>query len=99
MGPKPNVLVSRRFTTACEGPVASLMGTILSPALGAESKVPSGVQYVVEGAVGVTTEGHVAVETSPGRSLKIESLLRSLVVVRLKGVPELAKMKGLKRKL
>jgi hypothetical protein len=75
------------------------MGTILSPDFGAESNVPSGVQYVVEGAVGATTEGHVAVETSPGRSLKIESLLRSLVVVILKGVPELATTNGLRRKL
>ena len=43
--------------------------------------------------------GHVAVETSPGRSLKMESLLRSLVVVMLKGDPELAIMNGLRRKL
>jgi hypothetical protein len=53
----------------------------------------------VDGAVGVTTEGQAAVDTNPGRSLKIESLLRSLVVVMLKGVPELAIMKGLRRKL
>ena len=31
LGPKPKVLVSRRFNTTCVGPVASLMGTILSP--------------------------------------------------------------------
>ena len=74
------------------------MGVIFSPAVGAALKVPSGVQYVEEGAVGVTVVGHVAVETKPGRSLKIESLLRSLVVVMLKGVPELATMNGLKRK-
>ena len=40
-------------------------------------------------------EGQVAVETRPGRSLKIESLLRSLGVVMLKGKPDQATMKGL----
>jgi hypothetical protein len=75
------------------------MGTILSPAVGAASKVPSGVQYMFEVGVNVADEAHVAVETSPGRSLKMESSLRSFLVVRLKGVPELATMKGLKRKL
>ena len=76
-----------------------MIGAIFSPAVGAALKVPSGVQYVVDGAMGDTTDGQVAVETNPGRSLKIESLLRSLAVVILKGVPELATMKGLRRKL
>jgi len=57
------------------------------------------VQYTVDGAVGATTVGHVAIEISPGRSLKIESLFRSFVVVILKGAPELATTNGLKRKL
>ena len=42
--------------------------------------------------------GQVAVETRPGRSLKIESPFRSVAVVTLMGEPELAIRNGLKRK-
>lgn len=74
------------------------MGTSFSPAVGIASKVPKGVQYTVDPAPGGTTVGQVAVETSPGRSLKIESPFRSVLVVMLKGLPALATKNGLKRK-
>jgi hypothetical protein len=48
--------------------------------------------------VKVVEVGQVVVETKPGRSLKMESSLRSSLTVMLKGVPELATINGLRRK-
>jgi len=64
------------------------VGTILSPAFGTESKVPSGVQYTVDGAVGATTVGHVRDRDQPGTSLKIESLFQIVRGGDIKGAPE-----------
>ncbi len=53
---------------------------------------------MVDGGVGVTAVGQVDLETSPGRSLKMESPFTSLGEVILNGDPELATRKGLRRK-
>src|ERR1700690_98266 len=87
--PKPMVLLRRRFTVNCDGPVPRFGGTIVAVAAGAISKLPNFV----------TTRfcGSVAEVAKDGRSLKIESPLRSWPMVKLNGMPELAIMNGLAR--
>ena len=74
----------------CDGPVPRFGGMMAVVAAGARSKLP----YFV------TTRfcGSVAEVANAGRSLKMESPLRSWPMVRLNGMPELAIMNGLARK-
>ena len=53
---------------------------------------------MLEDALGSTFFGQVVDETNPGRSLKIESPFTSSGTVMLYGDPELATIKGLRRK-
>jgi len=77
--PNPKVLLNRKFRVNRVGPVAGFTGIIFWPALGTVLKVPRGVQRTV-GVRFVRLE-HVAVDTKPGLSLKIESPFRSVPVV------------------
>src|SRR5207245_4943668 len=88
--PKPKVLVKRKFKVKRPGLVASLIGMTDAPGRVTKLKQPYGVSF----------EPAAPAEQFPGvaRVLNDAFPYKSCPVVILKGAPELAIIKGLKRK-
>src|SRR5208283_473636 len=73
--PNPKVLLRRKFMVNSIGPVPILIGMGVYPGAGDRLKVPNDVHGVPEVYGGVLL--HRTVETSEGRSLKMESPFKS----------------------
>src|ERR1044071_7291425 len=86
--PKPNVLLTPRFTLKKDGPLPKLRGMSSCPGAGFGSNAPKRV---------TTTPGFVRSVANAGRSVKSESPLVSRPVVMLKGRPEVIMTSGLRR--